>query len=114
MFICFSAVKCVRTSPNQDSTNGFFVALFVRRNTTDSTREQKLPEIRPTSANPTSGISVVTSSVNTTSTKKRKRKRRKDSEHVTSSGDLSSSSLTVVPPFVNLSKKSKKKKRKKH
>jgi len=36
-FALFTAEKCIRSSPDQDYTNGFFVALFVRK---DSKTEQ--------------------------------------------------------------------------
>ena len=37
----FTAEKCIRASPDEDYTNGFFVALFVRK---DSETEQKPTE----------------------------------------------------------------------
>ena len=36
-FALFTAEKCIRSSPDEDFTNGFFVALFVRK---DSEKEQ--------------------------------------------------------------------------
>ena len=37
LLVLFTAEKCIRASPEEDYTNGFFVALFVRK---DSETEQ--------------------------------------------------------------------------
>ena len=44
----FTAEKCVRASPSEDCTNGFFVALFVRK---DSQMVTKVTEFNDVNTN---------------------------------------------------------------
>ena len=135
----FTAEKCIRASPDQDYTNGFFVALFVKK---DSEMEQKptenngvLPKRKRKHSNgvitepemasqseSTNEISneesmlplahvMATSSHDNLSPKKKRRKRNKKAKKVNVQGE--SQHMTASEGNVGSSNVKKKRKRKK-
>ena len=133
----FTAEKCVRASPSEDCTNGFFVALFVRKDSqmmtkltefkdVDTSRKRKLEskdvnfelssqstsKLKDTESPLTKTISGVISSDSGLSLRNKRRKRSKK-QKVTSQGDPSIVILLGNPALNDVKRKRKRKRKSK-
>lgn len=132
----FVAEKCIRASPSEDCTNGFFVALFVRKDSQmvtklahfeneNTSRKRKLeskdvdiefpsqatskPEVTESSL--TKAIGGVVSNDGSISLRNKRRKRSKKQKMATSQGDPPTVVMQGNPALNNVKKKRNRKRK---
>ena len=137
MIVLFTAEKCIRASPDEDYTNGFFVALFVREdseteqiptecNGVSHKRKRKTPnedtaeELSSSSTNKDRNeesslplAHFMESSGNNISPRKKRRKRNKKSKDVKSQGENQPRTSRGNLGLNDVKKKKNRKKKKK-
>lgn len=132
----FTAEKCIRASPSEDCTNGFYVALFVRKDSqmvtklahfenVNTSRKRKLeskdvdiefpskstPKLKVTESSPTKTTGGVVSNDGGISLRNKRRKRSKKQKIATSQGYVPTVVLLGNPALNNVKKKRNRKRK---